>query len=297
MKNKLGFSQKHPFIFGFSLIIAAVVLISLTMAAFTYFLQDDELNLGGAEAGIVNVSGTITNSENVVAWINKLSRKEEIKGVIVRINSPGGVVAPSQEIYQSLKRISQKKPVIVSMQSVAASGGYYIACAGDTIVANPGSITGSIGVKAELTNIKKLLKKIGVKKQAIVSGELKDAGSPTKELTTEEKEYFQKLVDNLYKQFKTTVVKNRGLSENQVEKLADGRAFTGEQAEEIGLVDVLGGMNEAKEELKKMTGLRGKISFIEGPKREKSLLEWLIGPLNELSVIKEQIAGRWYFKY
>ena len=299
MNNKLGFSQKHPFLFGISLILAAVIVITASMAAFSFFFVDkSEFSINGAEAGIVKIEGTIDSSGKLVRWIEKLSGESGIKGIIARIDSPGGIVAPSQEIYRALQRASQDKPVVVSMSSVAASGAYYVSCGADKIVANPGTITGSIGVKAEIANIKKLMKKIGVRKETIVSGELKDAGSMTKSLTAEEKKYFQNLVNDLFVQFKQVVVQNRDLSKEQVGKFVDGRAFTGRRAKEYGLVDVLGGMYTAKQELKKMCDLKGEIDFTRGPKREKSILEWLVGPLRgQISNIGKQINNKWYFKY
>lgn len=300
MKNKVGFSQKHPFIFGFSLIVAAVVLVAVTMAAFQFLTKGEEgVSLTGPDAGIVNIEGTISSSGSVVRWINKLSRKDDIQGIIVRINSPGGLVAPSQEIYRALERISKKKPVVVSMAQVAASGGYYIACAADKIVANPGTITGSIGVKAKLANVKELMKKIGVKQKTITSGDLKNAGSITDSLTPEERKYFQSLVENLFEQFRSVVLQNRDLKKKQMRKLSDGRAVTGQQARELGLVDILGGMQAAKKELKEMTNLSGKIDFLRGPKKEKSLLEWIIGiqSLNKVLQLRKKLGNRWYFKY
>jgi protease-4 len=275
-----NFSQRHPFIFGFALIAAALFLILGLMAAFSFWGGfKDILSFGQSKLGLVKIEGTILESRKINAWIEKLANNKDIQGVIVRINSPGGIVAPSQEIYQQVNKLAQKKPVIVSMGSVAASGGYYIACAGDQIIANPGTLTGSIGVKANLMNIHKLLDRLGIKDQTIASGKFKTAGNPAQKMTPEEKSYFQNLVDNMLNQFIQAVAKGRALSIDEVKKLADGRAFTGQQALEAKLVDKLGGLQTAVEILKLKCKIKGKYKLVEGPEKETSLLKWILGQL------------------
>jgi protease-4 len=189
--------------------------------------------------------------------LRELRDEKEVKAVILRINSPGGTVASVQEIYESI-RILQKsgKKVIASFQDVAASGGYYIAASADRIVANPGSIVGSIGVIFHLNNLEELAKKVGVKSVVIASGKMKDMGSPTRSLSAEERQVFEGLVQSAYGQFLSAVSEGRKMPLETLRPLADGRVFTGEQALAVGLVDVLGGFDQAIEEAKRVAGLR-----------------------------------------
>ena len=295
MENKLKFSQKHPLLFGFGLILTAVVLIIGAMAVFSsYFSPSGLRSFFATRVGVVNITGLITDSRKITSWINQLRDDDSIAGVIVRINSPGGVVGPSQEIYSAIKRLANKKKVVVSMGAVAASGGYYIACAAHKIVANPGTLTASIGVKAQLTNFAELMKKIGIKEQTITSGKLKNAGTPFRPLTDEEKKYFQTLVNDLHAQFVNDVAASRHMDIKQVKKLADGRAMTGRQAKDAGLVDELGGFDKALEILRSLARIKGKISLVEGPPEKFSLVEKILGKLT----FKEQILGpQWIFTY
>jgi len=295
MKNKPGFSQRHPFVFGFVLIVTAVVLFTGAMAVFLWW-RSGQLTFGQERIGVVHVQGTISSARKINSWIDRLHRDESIKGLVVRINSPGGVVAPSQEIHAALKAVVPDKPVVVSMGSVAASGGYYIACAADRIVANPGTITGSIGVKAQLASFHQLMDKVGIKDQTVTSGDLKDAGSPTHPLTPKEKSYFQDLVDDLFDQFLKAVTQGRGLEPEKVSSIADGRAFTGRQAKELGLVDILGGMDRAVEEVQRMAGIRERVALVEGPKEDWSLWSMIFGRVREAGISLWQ-DDAWQFRY
>lgn len=280
------------------LIVTAVVLIVVAMAVFTFWARSDGFSsFGRVKVGVVKVQGIITESERINAWIQKLARDTDIRGVIVRINSPGGGVAPSQEIYSELRRLARKKPVVASMGSVAASGGYYIACAAESIVANPGTITGSIGVKAQLADFRQLMDKIGIQDETITSGPYKDAGSPTHPLTPEEKAYFQALVDDLYEQFVHDVAEGREMDVEQVRKYADGRAYTGRQAKEFELVDYLGGMSQAIERIQTLAKITKPIALVKGPEKEFSLLSFLLG-IREKMVLKNDVFGpHWVFRY
>lgn len=276
MKSKAGFSQKHPLLFGFFLIITAVVLLLGAMAFFKFWLGGQTQAWGKTEMGVVQVEGMLTESRDLVNWIQKLEKDPDIKGVILRINSPGGLIAPAQEVHQAVQTLGQKKPVVASMSSMAASGGYYVACAAESVVANPGSITGSIGVKAQVPNFKELMHKLGIKQETIVSGELKDAGSPTSKMTPKERAYFQQIVDELSRQFIQVVAQSRDLDLQEVEELADGRAFTGTQALEEGLVDELGGMQQALRILREKAQVRGPVHLRQGPEEKKGLLSWIL---------------------
>ncbi len=298
MESKATFSQKHPFLFGFLLILLAVVLILGAMAFFRFFLVQNGLTWGKTELGVVRIDGMITESEDLISWIERLRNDDDIEGVLLRINSPGGLIAPAQEVHQAVRALVQEKPVVASMSTIAASGGYYVACAAEEIVANPGSLTGGIGVKTQIPNIQELMQKLGIEQEIIVSGEMKDAGSPTREMTEQEKEYFQNIVDELSQQFIKVVAQSRGLELQEVEKLADGRAFTGSQAMESDLVDKLGGRQEAMRILREKAQVVGPVVLREGPEEEKGLLRWLLSISGLDGWL--QLAGsgeQWMFRY
>ncbi len=294
-KTELKFSQKHPLFFGFLLIMAAMVLIIGAMAAFTFFVHGDTSDyFVENKLGVVHVRGTITESRSINDWIQRMAEDKKVKGVILRIDSPGGEIAPSQEIYSAVKRLAAKKKVVASFSSMATSGGYYVACGADVIVSNPGSLTGSIGVKAKMSNFQGLMQKLGIREETITSGKYKDAGSAFKPLTPEEKAYFQKMVDNLHMQFVHDVASSRELDEKEVLELADGRALTGEQARNAGLVDRLGGFHTAKKILRKIAHISNDYSLVEGPPQRRSLLQKILGSF----VPPKQVdAPRWEFFY
>ena len=295
MNKTPNFSQRHPFLFGFMLIAAAMALFMGAMAAFSYW-SGQAGGWGQPQIGVVHVRGVLTNARPVTHWIETLRQKDRIKGVLVRINSPGGVVAPSQEVYSAVSSLAEDKPVVVSMGSVAASGGYYAAVGAPTIFANPGTITGSIGVKAQLKNFKGLLDKLGIEDETVVSGPLKDATSAAKPMTDAEREYMQGMVDDMHAQFVQAIAKGRDMDLEVVRRLADGRAYTGRQAKDLGLVDALGSMQDALDVLRHKAQVGTDYALVEGPERERSLWQWL------LSMVGIQWPGmtgepHWEFRY
>ena len=200
----------------------------------------------GGKIALVEVDGVIKDSDDIVRQIKKYKEDHSIQAIVLRVDSPGGGVAASQEIYdQLLKFKSDGRHIIVSMGSVAASGGYYVSCAADTIFANPGTITGSIGVIFEFPILQELMDKVGVKMEVIKSGALKDVGNPDRKMTPEEQKMLQSVIDDTYDQFVTVVAKNRHLDYNFVKGLADGSVFTGRQAMQNGLVDKMGTLEDA----------------------------------------------------
>ena len=229
----------------------------------------------GDKIAIVEVKGVISQSAGVIEELQQYVDDEGVKGIILRIDSPGGGVGPAQEIYREIIKIKPKKKVVTSMGSVAASGGYYIACASDRIVANPGTITGSIGVIMQFSNLEELLKKIGVKGVVLKSGEHKDIGSPFREMTAEEKRIMQEVLDNVHQQFIQAVADGRKLDRAKVVQIADGRILTGEQAKNLGLVDEMGNLQDTIDITAKMVGIEGKPNVIY-PKRKLSILELLM---------------------
>lgn len=276
MKNpKNGFSVRHPILFGFSLLIMAVAL--LWGAAAFFHGKVDFLSAG--KIGVVNVQGTIINSLPTVKFLRDLRRDDSVKGVLLRVNSPGGTIAPSQELYHAVKRFAEVKPIVASFGTVAASGGYYAAAPATKIMASSGSITGSIGVKAEYANFHQLMEKVGVKPIVITSGEMKAAGSPYSELTPQQREYLTALIMDMHNQFVSDVSSARKLDREQVEKIADGRALTGREAKELGLVDRIGGFEDSVTVLKALCDIEGDVNVIEGPEEEKPLIKEILGYL------------------
>ncbi len=229
----------------------------------------------GEKIAIVDVKGVIAQSSGIIEELQQYVDDKEIKAIILRIDSPGGGVGPAQEIYREVMRIKPKKKVVTSMGSVAASGGYYIASASDLIVANPGTITGSIGVIMQFSNLEELLKKIGIKGVVLKSGEHKDIGSPFREMTPEEKKIMQEVLDNVHQQFIQAVADGRKLDRAKVAEIADGRILTGEQAKNLGLVDQMGNLQDAIDITAKMVGISGRPNVIH-PKKRLSIWELLM---------------------
>jgi len=279
--------KKHTVLTVF-IIIAAVALLLGTLSIIVVRTLDPSSRLSfGKKIGVITINGAILTTQPTVSDIIKFRKDKGIKAIIVRIDSPGGGVVPSQEIYEELQKTRKGKKIIVSMGSVAASGGFYIAAAADRIVANPGTIVGSIGVIMEFVRLEELLKKIGVSIDVLKSGEFKDMGSPQRKLTEREKEILNQLITDTQQQFVRAVAKGRHLSKEEVEKIADGRVFSGERAKALGLVDALGNFQDAVELAKKMTGIKGDVTLVYPSKRgthfwdlifdsaSKSALKWL----------------------
>jgi len=275
-ETKPKFSEQHPLLFGLLLILLAVALFTGAMAFFRS-LGGHGRPLAGDKVGLCRIEGIITDAHEVVDFLHELRTDDSVKGVLVRIDSPGGSVAPSQELYQAVRDLAKVKPVVVSMGTAAASGGYYAAAPATLIVANPGSITGSIGVRAEYMNLQGLMAKLGLKSDTLASGKMKAAGSPTQPLTPEQRAYLMALVLDLHQQFVSDVAEGRGLPVEVVAKLADGRAFTGKQALEAKLVDKLGGQELAMTTLREMVKLSDKAPVIEGPEKKLPFLPRLLG--------------------
>lgn len=224
--------------------------------------------VGAGRVALVKIEGVLVSSDRVVDELHDYADDSSIKAIVIRIDSPGGGVVPSQEIYNAVKYAKKEgKKVVVSMGSVAASGGYYVAAAADMIVANPGTLTGSIGVKMEFANFEKLLEKIGVQGMVVKSGEYKDVGSPFRTMTDPEKKLLQGVIDDVQSQFVSAVAEGRKLQEADVRAIADGRIFTGQQALTLKLVDQMGDLNDSIRVAGSLAGIKGKPAIIE--KRKK----------------------------
>jgi len=216
--------------------------------------------------------------------LKEYGNRPGVRALVIRINSPGGGVAASQEIYEAINkfRANTKKKVIVSMASVAASGGYYVACAADTIFANPGSVTGSIGVIMDWYNYGDLLQWAKLKNIVIKTGPLKDAGSSTRPLTEKERAFFQALIGSMHDQFVSAIANNRNMTEEEVRQLADGRVFTGQEAVELGLVDKLGTYQDAVDEAAVAAGIEGEPNILRPSKKSVSLFDLLLGDVKSV---------------
>lgn len=278
--------------------MAAVALLAGAMAALRFWFKDNGKTefIASDKLGVVHLDGLIDNSRPVVEWLKDLREDKSVKGVLLRINSPGGVVAPSQEIFAAVKRLAAVKPVVASMGTVAASGGYYAAAPSTRIMANPGSITGSIGVIMELANFEDLFAKIGVKQFSIASGKFKDAGSPFKPMSPEDKAYFEGMVHDLHAQFVTDVAAGRNMTVPVVAALADGRAMTGRQALEKGLVDELGGYEDAMAVLRTLAKQPDDVRVVEGPKAESTWLRDLLQSVANLPPASLSDGPRWLYR-
>lgn len=230
----------------------------------------------GDRVGVVEVVGPITDSKQFLEDLRDFEDSDSVKAIVIRVDSPGGGVAPSQEMYEAIKRVRQKKKVYASMGSLAASGGYYIAAAAEKIYANPGTMTGSIGVIMQQPNVEGLLRWAGVSMNTITAGKLKDSGSPFRAMTPDERSYLEAMLKDVHEQFIAAVANGRGLDAEEVRPHADGRVFTGRQAKDMKLVDELGGLEDAVAELGRSVGIKG-TPDMEYPARKRRFLDELLG--------------------
>lgn len=291
------------------LVIGAILcgLFVISLFAIMAVMSDGGgFSAGGDRIAVVPVEGVIDDgmAKEVNRHLKQYGDDSRVKAVILRVDSPGGGVSASQEIYREVKRIKEdkKKKVVISMGSVAASGGYYISAPADKIFANPGTITGSIGVIAEWLNYKELAEWAKLKPVTFKSGEFKDTGSPTRDLTDAEKKYFQAMIDELYGQFVGAVTEGRQgkgetgaeLNKERVIQLADGRVYTGEAARKNGLVDEIGNYEDAVKATAKLVNIKGDPQIITPPKPKEgiTLLDLLLGATKITSVSPSQLPGQ-----
>lgn len=236
------------------------------------FKSDDGFQAGDKVA-LLSIEDVILDSNVYLESITSIKKDKDIKAVVLRINSPGGAVGPSQEIYSEILKLREDMPVVASLGAVAASGGYYIACGAEKILTNPGTVTGSIGVIAQFVNYKELLEWAKMDVEVLKSGKFKDSGSPLRDMTAEEKAYLQSTIDDVHKQFKKAVADTRGFKAEEIDKIADGRIFTGQQALELKLVDQIGTMNDAIEIAAELGGIEGEPNVTKYPKKKTRLVD------------------------
>lgn len=269
------FSRRHPYLF-FLLVFSSIVTVAMIGVGmlFVFGTQRAEFEFG-EKVGIIEINGVIMSAKHVIQDLKKFREDDSIKAIVIRIDSPGGGVGPSQEIFREIRKTAPVKKIIASMGAIAASGGYYVAAGTDGIIANPGTITGSIGVIIGFTNFQELLNKIGLVPIVVKSGEYKDTGSPVREMTEAERKILQNFVNTIHKQFVMAVVEGRKMDPSKVESFADGRIFSGEEAKALGLVDRLGNLEDAVEWAGRMGGIKGKISSVYAREKKFSLLKYL----------------------
>lgn len=269
--------RKHPILFGL-LLLAAIGLLFFLAAQAVLVLAGDRDGRGRPKVAVIEVEGMITDSRDVVEQLDDYGKARDIKAIVIRINSPGGGVVPSQEIYEKILKVRKSKNVVVSMGTVAASGGYYIASAAEHIVANPGTITGSIGVLMQFPQFHELLDRVGLRAQVIKSGAYKDTGSPLRDITDEEVRILQAVVDDIHEQFVDAIEANRPIARENIMKIGESMIFTGRQALEEGLVDQLGGLEDAIAAAASLAGIVGDPAVVYKKKRE-TLLRYLMREL------------------
>jgi len=255
---------------------SAGLLAVMVLLAVGSTLLPDRWKSPSGEIALVRIQGMLMDSQNIVRQLSNYRHNPNVRGIVLRIDSPGGAVAPAQEIYNEIMKLkADHKTVYASMGTVAASGGYYIACAANYVLANPGTLTGSIAAVMAFSNIEELTDKIGIKPIIIKSGKYKDVGSPLRGMKPEERKLLQSVVDDVHQQFVQAVAKGRGLPVSEVNEIADGRIMTGQQALTLKLVDEMGGLEKTIELLAKKIGVEGRPKVIE-EKEKTPFFDWLL---------------------
>jgi protease-4 len=290
--------KSRPLLIVLIILLVLAILLGGTLLLVLHFFNPSASALFKEKIGVVSITGTITSGNKTSNDLVKFAKDDTIRAIIVRINSPGGGVGATQEIYREIQKVVLQKPVVAAMGSVAASGGYYVAAPATKIVSNPGTITGSIGVFIQFVRLEELMKRIGVDLEIVKSGEFKDMGSPDRKLTQRDREIIDALIDDLQSQFVAAVASGRSLSVEKVREIADGRIFSGAQAKDLGLVDFLGNFQDAVEMTKKLAGIQGDVELVYPKKRSGELWNLLLESsarhiLNALTDVEGGVAYRW----
>jgi protease-4 len=293
---------KYPFLY---IVLAsgllAAVLVALNSGTGGHGLSSSVL--AGDKVAVVDISGVLTSSQSVsrdsssarsiIEALEEHAADDTVRALVLRIDSPGGTVVAAQEVFAAVTRLQEEtgKAVVASMADVGASGGYYIACAADRIYANPGTITGSIGVIMEFPNVKELFGKIGIAATTIKSGEFKDTGSALRDMTPREREVLQELIDDVYGQFVQAVGQGRDMTPEAVREIADGRIYTGRQAQDLGLVDELGDLSTAIAAAAELAGIEGEPSVVR-PRRKTRFWDLIDGGTETLLPFRGSTSAR-----
>jgi len=278
--------------------ILAAFLLTFVVIAWLLTFFDDGFHGGpwSSAIGVIEVQGIIDDDEEIIESIRRFAKADHVRAIILRVESPGGAVTPSQEIYRELFRVREQKPVIASLGEVAASGGYYIASACTTIMANPGTITGSIGViMGTMYNVQGLLEKLGIKGTVVKAGAYKDIGSSIRDMTPEERQILKAMLDDVHKQFIAAVAMGRNMDEAAVQPLADGRIYSGEQAQRVGLVDQLGNFQDAIALAAEKAGISGEPRIIRASTQKKTWWQQLFSLWLGEMLSKGELGPRLFF--
>lgn len=266
-----SFRERHPVVWWGGL---AILMICAILALKDYISDDDAR--GEARIALVSISGPILDPGPTLAWIRKLENNAYVKGVLVRVDSPGGGAAASQEIYAALERVAIKTPIAISMGATAASGGLMVSMAGKRIFANPSTVTGSIGVRMDIPQLQGLMGKLGIGQETLVTAPFKDAASYMHPLTPVDRAYLEKVLMDMHDQFVAIVAKGRNMPLDKARELANGKIYTGQEAQRLGLVDELGGQAAAHDWLASETGIPATRKLLERPRAKRQLLERLL---------------------
>jgi protease IV len=269
---------------GILIVVVVLLLFALSVVASLFWKNHRQptkgrtkLTLTSAKVGVVEIKGVILDVKETLEQIKTFRDDSSIRAILVRIESPGGGVGPSQEIYQEIRQTIEKKPVVASMGGIAASGGYYVASAANYIVANPGTLTGSIGVIIRFSNFSGLFDKLGYEMITLKSGQFKDIGNPSRKMTPEEAAMTQTLIDEVHQQFIQDVVKGRNLPEEQVRPIADGRVLTGALAKQLGLIDELGNFRNAVKAAARLGNIHEEPELVYPEKKRRTVADYLVG--------------------
>lgn len=291
--------KKRPILVASLVIGATFAFFALMVLVVAGLIQRPGSLAIGEKVGVIEVAGIIKSSKLINEQLKDFRDDRSIKAIVLRVDSPGGGVGPSQEIHAEVKKTVGEKPVVVSMASVAASGGYYVAAPASRIVANPGTITGSIGVIMEFTNVEELFDKIGLGSQVVKSGPYKDIGSPVRPMVDEDRRILQQLIDDVHLQFVDAVAAGRKLEREIVLKLADGRIYTGRMALEMGLVDDLGNLEYAVALAAELGGIDGEPKVVYPEEEKPDLIKYLIqeSATQVREVMSSEISGGLQFRW
>ena len=279
--------RRHPIVIGIGILLVVGLGFFILVVSLSVFRTEGSSFSLREKVGVVAIEGVIRDDSMIVDQLGEFADDDAIRAVVLRIDSPGGGAAAAQEIYQEVSRLRKKKKVVASLGSVAASGGYLIATGADRIVANPGTITGSISAVMHFADVQELMKKVGVRASVVKSGKFKDIGSPLRDMTAEERQLIQGIVDDIYDQFVRTIAENRKLPLDNVVKIADGRIFSGRQAQQLKLVDELGGLQDAVLTAGRLAGIEGKPGIVPAAKKKAGILRYLLE--NMTSVVVDEL--------
>ena len=264
----------------FVFIVAVFTLIALSTRGNNSDSSDFAF---GDKIGVIDLEGVIIEPQTIAKQLKKFGEDDSIKAIVLHVNTPGGGVAASEEIYEAVKRVREKnkKRIVASVETVGASGGYYVACATDKIYADRGSIVGSIGVSSQWVNYGDFLKWAKLKDVTFKAGALKDTGNPAREMTPDEKKYFQSLLDDMHGQFIAAVAKGRKMNEDDVRPLADGRVWTGQEAKDLKMIDQISDFDGAVHDTAKAVGIKGEPTIVRPEKQRRTLFDVLFGDVSD----------------